>query len=149
MLFQPPLPPKYDRLSPEELCDAIAAHKRCFGSRLIILGHHYQQDEVIRFADFTGDSLKLSQVGADQRNAEFIVFCGVHFMAESADILTDDGVLIFSCNAQGFRLDEKQLKDYALTDITSQTTTVDFRRRPAHVCWCLARHPENLQVCRF
>jgi quinolinate synthase len=94
MLFQPPLPPKYSALSEDAMAQAIAAHKRAFGSRLIILGHHYQQDEVIRFADFTGDSLKLSQIGAKQRDAEFIVFCGVHFMAESADILTSDRVKV-------------------------------------------------------
>lgn len=73
----------------------------------------------------------------------------VALIRQAMDLLADDGVLIFSCNAQGFRLDEKQLNDYALADITSQTTTVDFRRRPAHVCWCLARHHENLQVCSF
>ena len=72
----------------------IAAHKRAFGPRLVILGHHYQQDEVIRFADFTGDSLKLSQIAARQTQAEFVVFCGVHFMAESADILTDPSVQV-------------------------------------------------------
>ena len=94
MLFQPPLPPRYSRLLEEEMCTAIAAHKLAFGSRLVVLGHHYQQDEVIRFADFTGDSLKLSQIGAKQVDAEFIVFCGVHFMAESADILSGDHVRV-------------------------------------------------------
>lgn len=94
MLFQPPLPPKYSSLTEEELCDAIRGRKRTLGSRLVILGHHYQQDEVIAFADFTGDSLKLSQIGAAQKQAEFIVFCGVHFMAESADILTEDRVKV-------------------------------------------------------
>jgi len=94
MLFQPPIPPKYASLSENEMDEAILAHKRNFGKRLVILGHHYQQDEVIRFADFTGDSLKLSQLGAQQKDAEFIVFCGVHFMAESADILTPDHVKV-------------------------------------------------------
>jgi len=94
MLFQPPLPPKYSALTEEEMGQAILERKRVLGSRVVILGHHYQQDEVIRFADFTGDSLKLSQIGAQQKDAEFIVFCGVHFMAESADILTDDRVKV-------------------------------------------------------
>jgi len=94
ILFQPPLPPRYASLTEEEMALAVAERKRTLGSRLVILGHHYQQDEVIRFADFTGDSLKLSQIGATQKDAEFIVFCGVHFMAESADILTDDRVTV-------------------------------------------------------
>lgn len=94
ILFQPPLPPRYASLSEEEMALAVAQRKKTLGSRLVILGHHYQQDEVIRFADFTGDSLKLSQIGAQQKNAEFIVFCGVHFMAESADILSDDRVTV-------------------------------------------------------
>ena len=94
MLFQPPLPARYAALTEDQMADAILERKRTLGSRLVILGHHYQQDEVIRFADFTGDSLKLSQVGAQQKEAEFIVFCGVHFMVESADILTNDGVAV-------------------------------------------------------
>ena len=81
-------------MSDAELADAIAARKRQLGRRVVILGHHYQQDDVVRFADFTGDSLKLSQIAARQKDAEFIVFCGVHFMAESADILTEDHVAV-------------------------------------------------------
>ena len=61
--------------------------KRSLGERCVILGHHYQRESVIEFADFRGDSFKLSQLAAAQRAAEWIVFCGVHFMAESADIL--------------------------------------------------------------
>ncbi|MFQ5495579.1 MAG: quinolinate synthase NadA, partial [Phycisphaerae bacterium] len=94
MLFQPPLPPKYASLSDEELTEAIRLRKAALGRRLVILGHHYQQDDVIQFADVTGDSLKLAQIGASRNEAEFIVFCGVHFMAESADILTDDRVQV-------------------------------------------------------
>lgn len=62
--------------------------KASLGSRALILGHHYQRDEVIEFADITGDSFKLAQAAAAQSTAEYIIFCGVHFMAESADILT-------------------------------------------------------------
>jgi len=64
------------------------AAKATLGSKVLILGHHYQRDEVIQFADITGDSFKLAQAAAAQSEAEYIVFCGVHFMAESADILT-------------------------------------------------------------
>jgi quinolinate synthase len=83
-----PLPPAYLGLSDEEMDRRIAAAKRSLGDRLVILGHHYQRDEVIKFADFTGDSLRLARQAATRGDAEFIVFCGVHFMAESADILS-------------------------------------------------------------
>ncbi len=83
-----PLPDRYVGLSDEEMDRRIAAAKAALGSRLVILGHHYQRDEVIRFADYTGDSYKLSQQVAKHPDAEFIVFCGVHFMAESADVLS-------------------------------------------------------------
>ncbi|MDQ3514875.1 MAG: quinolinate synthase NadA [Chloroflexota bacterium] len=66
----------------------IRALRNELGDRLVVLGHHYQRDEVIQFADFRGDSFKLSQQAASQSDAEFILFCGVHFMAESADILS-------------------------------------------------------------
>ena len=82
-----PLPETYLRLSDDEMDARIAAAKHTLGERLVILGHHYQRDEVIKFADFTGDSLKLARAAASKGKAEFIVFCGVHFMAESADIL--------------------------------------------------------------
>jgi quinolinate synthase len=82
-----PLPEAYLRLSDDEMDARIAAAKRTLGERLVILGHHYQRDEVIKFADFTGDSLKLARAAATRHSAEFVVFCGVHFMAESADIL--------------------------------------------------------------
>src|ERR687889_1115667 len=82
-----PLPEKYLRLSDDEMDARIAAAKQALGERVVILGHHYQRDEVIKFADYTGDSLKLARAAASRGKAEFIVFCGVHFMAESADIL--------------------------------------------------------------
>jgi quinolinate synthase len=82
-----PLPDAYLGLSDEEMEIRIAAARAALGDRLVILGHHYQRDEVIRFADYTGDSFKLAQSIARHPTADFIVFCGVHFMAESADIL--------------------------------------------------------------
>ena len=82
-----PLPERYLGLSDEEMELRIAAARAALGDRLVILGHHYQRDEVIRFADYTGDSFKLSREIAKHPQAEFIVFCGVHFMAESADVL--------------------------------------------------------------
>jgi quinolinate synthase len=81
------LPERYVGLSDEEMDARIAAAKRTLGRRLVILGHHYQRDEVIKFADYTGDSYKLAQQISRHPDAEFIVFCGVHFMAESADVL--------------------------------------------------------------
>src|ERR671929_1327150 len=81
------LPEKYLGLSDSEMDARIAAARAKLGSRLVILGHHYQRDEVIKFADYTGDSYKLARQIANRPEAEFIVFCGVHFMAESADVL--------------------------------------------------------------
>ena len=81
------LPERYLRLSEDEMDARITAAKKALGDRLVILGHHYQRDEVIKFADFIGDSLKLARAAATRHTADFIVFCGVHFMAESADIL--------------------------------------------------------------
>jgi quinolinate synthase len=84
------LPDRYLGLSDGEMDARIAAAKSRLGRRLVILGHHYQRDEVIRFADYTGDSFKLARHVSAHPEAEFIVFCGVHFMAESADVLSAD-----------------------------------------------------------
>jgi quinolinate synthase len=77
--------------SDPDLVARARAAKEALGSRVFVLGHHYQRDEVIQFADVTGDSFKLASEAAARPDAEFIVFCGVHFMAESADILTSPG----------------------------------------------------------
>src|SRR5437773_8774912 len=83
-----PLPERYLGLSDAEMDARIAAAKAALGPRVVVLGHHYQRDEVIKFADYTGDSFKLARQVARHPDAEFIVFCGVHFMAESADVLS-------------------------------------------------------------
>ena len=74
--------------SDPELVSRARIARAALGDRALVLGHHYQRDEVIEFADITGDSFKLAQAAAAQSSAEYIIFCGVHFMAESADILT-------------------------------------------------------------
>ncbi len=88
--LQSPLPEGYSSAPADALAARIAAAKTALGTRLLILGHHYQRDEVMRWADVRGDSFGLSRQAAANRDAELIVFCGVHFMAESADILTAD-----------------------------------------------------------
>ena len=82
------LPDRYLGLSDAEMDERIRAAKAALGTRLLVLGHHYQRDEVIAFADYAGDSYKLARQAAAQHEAEYIVFCGVHFMAESADVLS-------------------------------------------------------------
>src|SRR2546422_8913868 len=82
------VPQYYAEMSGEELDRRIAVAKEKLGERLVILGHHYQRDEIIKYADFRGDSFKLAQLAAARPQADYIVFCGVHFMAESADILS-------------------------------------------------------------
>ena len=82
------LPLSYMKTGPEVLDERIAEARAALGQRVVVLGHHYQRDEVIKYADLRGDSLKLSQYAASQQEAEYIVFCGVHFMAETADILS-------------------------------------------------------------
>ncbi len=92
--WQKSLPEIYKALSENELRVRIGSVKELLGSRLAILGHHYQQDAIIDLSDFVGDSFELSRRAAEQKGVEFVVFCGVHFMAESADILTDESVRV-------------------------------------------------------
>ncbi len=82
------IPTFYAEMAGEELDRRIAAAREALGERLVILGHHYQRDEIIQYADYRGDSFKLAQLAAARPQADYIVFCGVHFMAESADILS-------------------------------------------------------------
>ncbi|MBS1715623.1 MAG: quinolinate synthase NadA [Armatimonadetes bacterium] len=89
-MVQTPLPQEFMLLTEDETRHRIRAAKASLGSRAVVLGHHYQRDEIIEHADFRGDSYKLAQHARQTPDADFIVFCGVHFMAESADVLTPD-----------------------------------------------------------
>ncbi len=93
-MYQAPLPPEYQELSAEEIRERIHSARNALGPRVVILGHHYQRDEIVEHADYLGDSYKLCKDAQRHPEAEFIVFCGVHFMAESADILTDKRVIL-------------------------------------------------------
>ncbi len=100
-ILQTPLPAEITALNPQQTAQRIAEARSMLGEKLVVLGHHYQRDEIIRWADFRGDSLKLSQQAAACAEADFFVFCGVHFMAETADILTSpqQAVLLPNLNA--------------------------------------------------
>ena len=101
LLYQRPLGPEYTNLPESETLDRIARAKEALGTDLLVLGHHYQRDEVIRFADYRGDSFKLAREASNRPEARYIVFCGVHFMAESADILKpgDQNVILPNLSA--------------------------------------------------
>src|SRR6266545_591937 len=86
--WQQDIPREYWDLDAKQLVARVAEARRKLGSRLIVLGHHYQREDIIQFADFRGDSFKLAQWAAGHPESEYIVFCGVHFMAEAADILS-------------------------------------------------------------
>ncbi len=92
--WQQPLPPVYQNLTDAELKLRIADAREKLGKQLVILGHHYQQEDVVAFADFSGDSFELSRNAASQKDAKYVIFCGVHFMAESADVLTSPDVKV-------------------------------------------------------
>lgn len=96
--WQQDIPNTYLEMSPEELDTRIHAARETLGKSLVVLGHHYQRDEVIQYADHTGDSFKLAQIAANTEGIDTVLFCGVHFMAESADILTDPSVRIILPN---------------------------------------------------
>jgi len=96
--WQQDIPREYLKMSPEELDRRIAYARAQLGTKLTILGHHYQREEVIKYADFVGDSFLLAQKAQQQKGLEYILFCGVHFMAESADVLTDESVRVILPN---------------------------------------------------
>jgi quinolinate synthase len=99
-LQQKRIPREYFKMPAVERDARIWALRNQLGDRLVVLGHHYQRDEVIQFADFRGDSFKLSQQAATRGAADYILFCGVHFMAESADILSQEGQQVILPNLE-------------------------------------------------
>ncbi len=135
MHWQQPIPKDYMQIPHEQLLARIAQRKAALGKRLVILGHHYQQDDVVRFADFLGDSFQLSREAAKLTEAEFVIFCGVHFMAESADVLTaaHQKVILPDMGAGCSMADMAQLDD--VEDAWQSITTAceadaDFRLVP-------------------
>ncbi len=113
------LPAEYRNASPEELDLRIRAAKHALGDRVVILGHFYQRDEIVKHADFLGDSFQLAQATKSKPNAEAIVFCGVHFMAETADMLSrPDQVVILPNLAAGCSMAD-------MADLESVTTCWD------------------------
>jgi quinolinate synthase len=113
MDWQQPIPHHYTQLAPADALARIGARKAQLGDKLVILGHHYQQDDVVRFADVVGDSFQLSREAARLTHAQYVVFCGVYFMAESADILTADHqqVILPDLGAGCSMADMAQLED--------------------------------------
>ncbi|MBO0731956.1 MAG: quinolinate synthase NadA, partial [Acidimicrobiaceae bacterium] len=177
--LQSPLPDAYTSAHPEDLAARIAGAKRALGSRLLILGHHYQRDEVMRWADARGDSFGLSRLAADTRDAEFVVFCGVHFMAESADVLTgpEQVVILPDLNAGCSMADMADLASVeeaweelgdvtdtsAIVPVTYMNSAANLKafvgRHGGAVCtssnaravltWALAQHGESTKVLFF
>jgi len=96
--WQQDIPDEYWALDARELVERIHAAKARLAPRLVILGHHYQREDIIQFADYRGDSLKLARWAAEERDKEYIVFCGVHFMAEAADILSGPNQVVMLPN---------------------------------------------------
>ncbi len=129
MQTQEALPEEILSLSDIQVLERIADCKRRLGKDLVILGHHYQQNDVISFADFVGDSLGLSRLAAQQSGARWIVFCGVHFMAESADILTSPEQIVI------------------LPDLSAGCSMADMARLPdARACWDLLTSTDSDKI---
>ncbi len=177
--LQRPLPEGYTDASPDALAARIADAKAALGDRLLVLGHHYQRDDVMRWADARGDSFGLSRLAASNTAADLIIFCGVHFMAESADILTgpDQRVVLPDLNAGCSMADMADLESVeeaweALAEVTDVDAVVPITymnssaalkafvgdhggavctssNARAVLTWALARHAEATQVLFF
>ncbi len=135
--------------SDPDLVERARQAKAALGDRVFILGHHYQRDEVIQFADVTGDSFKLSQMAAAHPEADYIVFCGVHFMAESADILTAEHQLVVlpdlgaGCSMADMAVIEQVEEAWALLDqigIADSTTPITYMNSSADIKAFTGRH---------
>src|SRR5579885_2534297 len=122
------IPREYALMESDELDRRISAARAALGDRLVILGHHYQRDEIIKYADARGDSFKLAQFAAARPEADYIVFCGVHFMAESADLLSGPHQQVI-------------LPNHAAGD---SSDLYELRRRPQSVLWAQRRHRLHL-----
>jgi len=177
--LQPPLPDDYVSATAEDLARRIAAAKTTLGPRLLILCHHYQREEVMRWADARGDSFGLSRMAASAEDADLVVFCGVHFMAESADILTsaDQAVILPDLNAGCSMADMADLESVeeawgaiaevidiaAVVPITYMNSSAALKafvgRHGGAVCtssnartvltWALAQHGQDTKVLFF
>ena len=126
--WQRDIPAQYWALSADALAQRIRAARVRLGDRAVILGHHYQREDIIQFADFRGDSLKLAQWAASRGDTEFIVFCGVHFMAEAADILSQPNQQVILPNmAAGCSMADMADPDdvYAAWDELAETIGTD------------------------
>ena len=120
--------PVYKTLDNETLIERIGAVRRRMGRRLMLLGHHYQQDEVIAHSDLRGDSYRLSQLAAENRECEAIVFCGVHFMAETADILAN--------RPQRLRQRDERRVTVVLPDLAAGCSMADMAMiEQVEACW--------------
>lgn len=131
------MPEVYKELTEEEMAGRILKIKKKFGARLFIPGHHYQKDEVIQFADATGDSLQLAQVAQKNKKAEYIVFCGVHFMAETADMLTSDEQIVVLPDMRA---------GCSMADMANMRQTNRAWEEPDEAVW---RYGHSAHICQF
>src|SRR5262245_34268365 len=117
---------QFRQLENDELESRIRLAKADLGEQLLILGHHYQQDEVIQFADLTGDSYRLSALAAENDRCRYIVFCGVHFMAETADILANRQHRDASSNQKSKIKNQKYSVSVVLPDLSAGCSMADM-----------------------
>ncbi|MBS5787011.1 MAG: quinolinate synthase NadA [Clostridioides difficile] len=141
------LPQYYFEASNDELTQRIIEAKKSLGDKLLILSHHYQKDEVVKFADETGDSLQLAQIASKNKKAEYIVFCGVHFMAETADMLTEDfqKIILPDLDAGCTMADMVEYKDLEvawdkLTDVFGEILPLTYINSTAAVKAFVGKH---------